>query len=100
MAQLTQTPEERRRIDRLLDHCEARWSDLPVMARRFADWDDSEQTAFVFEWSIPENNLRKLEDFSSRGLMNEAQQGRFADLRRLASENRPIIEGLRKEKGF
>ncbi|MDP9439484.1 MAG: hypothetical protein M3P49_12205 [Actinomycetota bacterium] len=87
-------PSNSEKIDWLIGHVERRLGSLPEVETRFGEWDEDEQVAFVMEWSIPEGNLRELEDLSEQGLMSEQQEERFAELQRLAEESAPILKRL------
>lgn len=85
-----------REIERLIKHVEAYLRALPEVEARFGEWDIDERTAFLMEWSIPEQNLRRLRELAAQGAMSGAQRERFADLERLAEEGRPILQRLRR----
>ena len=85
-----------RDIDRLMDHVEARLRALPAVEAGFGEWDIDEHTAFIMEWSIPEQNLKRLRGLAARGAMSETQRERFAALERLAEEGWPILDRLRR----
>lgn len=81
-------------IDWLIWHVESRLRALPEVEAGFGEWDIDERTAFIMEWVIPEENLRRLRDLSAQGAMSGAQRERFAALERLAEEGRPILHRL------
>ena len=92
MAQLTR--ETIQRIDHLLSVSKSQWGWLAEVEARFYDWHSDDQEAFVLEWAMEEERLEDLEEYHKRGAMTEEQAARYAELKKLVTRNRPIIERL------
>jgi len=83
------------RINRLLDLSIARWDSLPEVEAEIDGWDLLEQIDFVEEWTLEEERLKRLEGFAAAGLLTPDQDARYEQLKRLVTQNRPIIARLR-----
>lgn len=86
--------ELRELIDRQLAFGKASWERLPEVEAEIDSWDPEDAEIFILEWSIEIDRLDYLKEYRDRGDMTEEQAARYADLKRIVSRNRPIIERL------
>lgn len=78
-----------------LDWSLRRWSELPTVEARIDTWEQIDQLEFIETWPLEEERLRRLEEYAANGFMTREQQARYEMLKRLAAQNRPIIQRLR-----
>jgi len=93
MAQVSTSVHER--VEFLLDHLIQEWQNLPKIEQEIDKWDLIEQIDYVEEWTPTEGLRHELEEYAAKGLLDGSQRERYAKLRRLVSEHRPILERLR-----
>jgi hypothetical protein len=93
MAQVATVAEDR--LDYLLDYLTDAWQELPRIVTEIDDWDLLEQLDYVEEWGAKDSLAHKLEELLDTPSANDAQRARYADLQRLISRNRPILDSLR-----
>ena len=86
--------ELRELIDGQLTFGKASWERLPEVEAEIDSWDPEDAEVFILEWSIEEDRLDYLEEYRDRGAMTEEQAARYAELKKLVTKNRPIIERL------
>ncbi len=92
MAQVTRAKHDE--IDRLLDLSTASWEELPELAEEIDGWDDESQQAYLAEWPLEEDRLRRLGAHADAGRMDDAQLERYRRLLELADANRPSLSRL------
>ena len=82
-------------IDRLLDLSRAGWEELPEVAGEASSWDRGSLEAYLAEFPLEEDRLRRLSEHAEAGRMDKAQLERHQRLLELAEERRPLLEELR-----
>lgn len=92
MAQVTTDSDY---IDYALDRLIQEWRDLPRCEREIDQWDLIEQLDYIEEWTPSEELRHRLEEYAAKGLLNDQQKARYAELRRMVEEYQPILERLR-----
>lgn len=92
MAQVA--PKTQRHIDLLLGMAIESWSGLPETERTIDEWDPVDQNIFCAEWPLEEQRLEMLREYVASGAMTQAQLGRYHELQRLVTQNRPVVDRL------
>ncbi len=91
---MDQATKENQLIEHRLNVAEDSWERLPQVEKEFSSWHPEDQEVFVLEWSIEDDRLCRLEESFKCGDMTEEQAARYAELKKLVSRNRPIIDYL------
>lgn len=82
------------RIDAFLSFCIREWEALPDVADEWAEWGDLERLEFAVEWSIREDRLSQLKQYSEQDRFTRPERDRYDRLLMLVAEHRPILDKL------
>ena len=92
MAQLDRATRED--IDQLLSRALAAWKSLADVERDIDTWELEDQLAFVEEWPLEEDRLRRLASMGQAGVLSESQRVRYRQLLELVEQRRTVVDGL------
>lgn len=97
MAQVTHDPQLAARIDDYLEYLFAEWESVPLLAAEWAEWDEHGRFVFAIDWPIREDRLYQLEQWRAQDRFSAAQRDRYAKLRQVERQYRPLLEELLRE---
>jgi hypothetical protein len=87
-------PPQQAKIDREIEHALRAWSQLPEVEAAFGNWPEDTVLDFIFEWTLEEDRLQRLDGHARRGEMTAQQQKRYERLVQTVREHRPIVDRL------
>src|SRR5947209_8203567 len=95
MAQVARATRSSPDIDYHLDYQFGMWGDVPFYVEQWPKMDASQKEVFHLEWGgITESRLQQLERWVEEEGLTSGQRLRYAQLRRLIAEYRPLVESL------
>src|SRR5688500_1012445 len=88
------------RVDSFLAYLLAEWEAVPQLAEEWADWSADDRLDFALDRPIREDRLWQLDALAQGGRLSPEQQQRYARLRELVAQQRPLLDRLFQEAGL
>lgn len=100
MAAVARQSENDDRVDSILAYLLAEWEAVPELAEEWPEWSQEDHLDFALDWPIREDRLWQLDALARGGQLSPEQQQRYARLREIVAEHRPLLDRLFQEAGL
>jgi hypothetical protein len=97
MAQVTQEPKLRERIDDFLDYLIKSWKGIPALSAEWDEWDADSQLFFVLNWGVPSDRLAQVRGWAEQGVLTRSQFSQYQKLEALVAEYQPLLDRMLAE---